>query len=249
MKQSFLQNFLGGLQYRKTKRAFEKLYDKELKHTGLSPDTIGQGRDEFVSNQIVMVSRKMEIFVDSYKLIQTTTNPQTFFGRYDDAIKMLQEMKQYAIRDGLQEGTLEQWISTMEVERDTMTCSFIDRSIAAGKTELLLDTMWAYQDKMTPNSFAYLKSQIGEIRVPQGNGDTGYIYCDVSFTPTGKTYCYRAEDESLNVGDCVLVPAGPYSKKAVGVIRQVRHYKKCDVPYPLEKTRVIIGRCDGFEKP
>lgn len=74
-----------------------------------------------------------------------------------------------------------------------------------------------------------------------------YIFCDVEFEPGGKTYCYLAEDDSYEVGDTVLVPAGPDNHEALVCIVDKNYYSKEDAPFPVEKAKWIIKRIDEDE--
>lgn len=68
-----------------------------------------------------------------------------------------------------------------------------------------------------------------------------YIYCDVSFEEDGRTYCYRTEDERLAEGDLVRVPVGRDNHLAIGRIERIQIVDGQHVPYPLSKTKLIIG--------
>lgn len=74
-----------------------------------------------------------------------------------------------------------------------------------------------------------------------------YIFCDVEFEPGGKTYCYLVEDDSYEVGDTVLVPAGPDNHEALVRIVDKNYYSKEDAPFPVEKAKWIIKRIDEDE--
>ena len=248
MKVSLFQKIHIKRLFKKLIKTAEQQYDTMHNYTGQSPENPQIERKKYVAEQLITVSRLEEIYSDSYNLIRTTTNPKTFFGRYDDAMDMLKRMLDYAIPNGLQAKKLQERVNELEQEKEYLIIAFIDRSIQAGKVELLKDTMWAYEDKMTYRSISYLKLKIGEIRYPKQNKAAKYIYCDVAFTPTGKTYYYRTEDQSLDIGDIVLVPTGPYSKETVGIIRHIGWYEENDVPFPLKSTRVIIGKCDKSGK-
>lgn len=71
-----------------------------------------------------------------------------------------------------------------------------------------------------------------------------YIICDVEFYPGGKTYCYIADDDSYNVDDMVLVPAGKDNHEAVVKIVAKNVYAAKDSPFPTDKTKHIICHVD-----
>jgi len=73
---------------------------------------------------------------------------------------------------------------------------------------------------------------------------TDLIYCSVEFLGGGsKTYYYRTEDASLEEGDEVVVPAGKDNHLAIAEIVKVEYFLPESVPFPLEKTKMILRRC------
>lgn len=67
-----------------------------------------------------------------------------------------------------------------------------------------------------------------------------YTYVSVCFRPGAQSYSYRTTDSSVKVGDMVVVPAGHEEK--VGSVTAVEKYKKSNVPYPVEKTKLVIRK-------
>ena len=76
---------------------------------------------------------------------------------------------------------------------------------------------------------------------------TDYIFCDVEFEPRGKTYCYLADDDSYEVGDTVLVPAGHDNHEALVRIVGKKYYSSENAPFPVDKAKHIIKRIDEDE--
>lgn len=72
---------------------------------------------------------------------------------------------------------------------------------------------------------------------------TDPIYCEVVFIPGGKTYYYRTEDDSLMEGDEVVVPAGKDNHLSIAKITEVNYFPPDSVPFPIEKTKMILRRC------
>lgn len=72
---------------------------------------------------------------------------------------------------------------------------------------------------------------------------TDLIYCSVEFENSFNTYYYRTEDETLEEGDEVVVPAGKDNHLTIVTITEVEYYAPEDVPFPLEKTKMILRRC------
>ena len=73
-----------------------------------------------------------------------------------------------------------------------------------------------------------------------GCGIEKYIY--VSVVPEGnKRSCYYiTDDETISVGDKVLVPFG--KNELEGEVIEVESYGECDVPFPIYKTKAIIKK-------
>ena len=77
---------------------------------------------------------------------------------------------------------------------------------------------------------------------PTVNYDKSHTYCSVVFEDTGKTFYYRTRNPELKVGDLVYVPVGYQYEKQIGRIVKMKKYPGYLVPYPLEKTKHIIGK-------
>lgn len=88
---------------------------------------------------------------------------------------------------------------------------------------------------------------IGEIFVPSNYGKikrrkTEYIYCSVTFDYGYKSYYYITDDDSIEVGDLVIVPAGPDNHEVTVEVVDVEYFSKDEVPLPIEKTKKIIRK-------
>ncbi|OUP64166.1 hypothetical protein B5F13_08830 [Drancourtella sp. An177] len=75
------------------------------------------------------------------------------------------------------------------------------------------------------------------------------IYCSVTFEDGYKNYYYIAEDDSIEVGDFVLVPAGADNHEAIVNVVKKEYFPEDGVPLPLDKTKHIIRKCtdDDFD--
>ena len=69
-----------------------------------------------------------------------------------------------------------------------------------------------------------------------------HTYCEVAFDDSGRTYYYRTRNPELRVGDTVYVPFGYKAPKRIGVIVSMENFEGHDVPFPLERTKHIIGK-------
>ena len=68
------------------------------------------------------------------------------------------------------------------------------------------------------------------------------IYCSVSFSEDGSTYYYQTEDESIKVGDRVIVPVGSNNDERVAVVEEIEYFEPTKVQFPLDKVKYIIGK-------
>ena len=77
------------------------------------------------------------------------------------------------------------------------------------------------------------------------------IYCSVTFDEGYKSYYYIADDDSIEIGDFVIVPAGKDNHEAVVEVVKKEYYAADEVPLPMKKTKHIIRKCteDDFDLP
>lgn len=68
------------------------------------------------------------------------------------------------------------------------------------------------------------------------------IYCSVSFNEDGSSYYYQTEDESIKVGDLVIVPVGSDNTERVAVVEEIEYFEPMNVPFPLDKIKHIISK-------
>jgi hypothetical protein len=78
-------------------------------------------------------------------------------------------------------------------------------------------------------------------KVKRRSGD--HIFCSVVFGGGGKSYYYRTEDDTLQIGDSVLVPVKSAGETAVAEIIKIEYFAEEELPLPLERMKVIIRRC------
>lgn len=88
--------------------------------------------------------RYVQVGHESLALLRKTTNPRTFFGRYDDLVFSLRSMGQ-----STREVTSEAFKSELQIE-------FIDRLVETDKLHLLIADIEKYRAKMTQESLEYL---------------------------------------------------------------------------------------------
>ena len=70
------------------------------------------------------------------------------------------------------------------------------------------------------------------------------IICSVIFHEKGERHPYRTEDEDLEVGDKVLVQAGPYKQELPGKIVSIDYYQKSDLPEEFGDIGEILKKIE-----
>lgn len=70
-----------------------------------------------------------------------------------------------------------------------------------------------------------------------------YIYCSVTFDNGYKSYYYIADDESIEIGDFVLVPAGRDNHTVTVEVVDIEYFAEDNVTIPVNKTKHIICKC------
>ena len=122
-----------------------------------------------------------------------------------------------------------------------------------------------YDKKALPESWGEFANDVwefirfygfGEILDPSVYGKVkrrsqDYIYCSVEFDEGYKSYYYITDDDSIEVGDYVIVPAGKDNHQAVVEVVNIEYFTEDDVPLPVDKTKRIIRKCtdDDFDPP
>lgn len=69
-----------------------------------------------------------------------------------------------------------------------------------------------------------------------------YIYCDVEFDDKQHIYSYITDDDSISIGDTVVVPTGQYNYEDIATVCSINRYTENDAPYPPRKTKRIIRK-------
>lgn len=72
--------------------------------------------------------------------------------------------------------------------------------------------------------------------------DTVYIYCGVLFPQASRPYHYRTEDETIKIGDKVVVFVR--DQETMGEVVSVGHYLRVAAPFPVEKTKFIFAKAE-----
>lgn len=68
------------------------------------------------------------------------------------------------------------------------------------------------------------------------------IYLSVAFGDNYKTYYYKTEDNSVDVGDLVVVPVGTDGKERIVKVVKKEYFQESSLPMPFEKVKTIIEK-------
>lgn len=70
-----------------------------------------------------------------------------------------------------------------------------------------------------------------------------YIYCSVVFNENGPSYYYLTDDDTIDIGEEVVVPTGQDNHEAVVTVVDIEYFRKDNAPYPFQNTKWILRRC------
>lgn len=88
---------------------------------------------------------------------------------------------------------------------------------------------------------------VGEIFNPAVYGKSkrrksDLIFCSVEFNEGDKTYYYLTDDDAIDIGDSVVVPAGKDNHQAVVKVVDIEYFTEDSAPLPVEKVKRIIRK-------
>ena len=172
-------------------------------------------------------SNAMDYFEDLMNLCQHFFNPLTF-----------EESGAFARKNA----HVHVWLKL----HDGSTLSGRADSSVPGWTEFLSGAC-QYFDDLASNIFCNRQLQTNPM-AEDHNKEQKYLYCKVRFKNSYRLYSYRTEDASLQVGDLVDVPVGQDNYVICGKIEKIEYFDAAHVPYPINKTKVIIGKHEGDEE-
>ena len=72
-----------------------------------------------------------------------------------------------------------------------------------------------------------------------------YRYCRVTLDECPGGLWYRTDDITLKKGDYVYVPYGKENEELMAKVVSVEEFRSDDLPFPLQRTKFIIEKCDA----
>ncbi|WP_251545414.1 hypothetical protein [Limosilactobacillus caecicola] len=70
------------------------------------------------------------------------------------------------------------------------------------------------------------------------------IYLTVTFNEFSNQYQYLTDDDSIEIGDQVVVPVGDDDHEQTVTVAGKHYYKRDEVPYPLDKVKEVIRKAN-----
>ena len=188
------------------------------------------------------VPRFLQILNESLAIMKKTTNPGTFFCRYDTALTMTEYIMESSFVEEhiCYAEEINDWLLS---ETDSIAMEFVDRCKAKGNLWFVQEELFANDTVFSEEAKAYLSEVLAQIKQECPRAENGmYRYCSVAFTEHGKVYYYKTQDSSLSCGDEVIVPVGNCGKQSIGVITDIELFSAKDAPLPPAVTKDIIAR-------
>lgn len=74
---------------------------------------------------------------------------------------------------------------------------------------------------------------------------TVYTFCGVMFENSPTIYHYRTNDDTITIGDLVVVPVGRDGKEAIAEVVTVQKHRRATAPYPVDRAKIIKGKYEG----
>ncbi|MEI3614299.1 hypothetical protein [Pseudogracilibacillus sp. SO30301A] len=183
------------------------------------------------------VSRKYEVEGGIESLLENFDAEDLFShseGNPDDVIETPNETKDYTITIDYKKNP--QRIITGSYDKNGLPEDFADFA------ETVFDFIRFYGmgEILDPSVYGKAKRRKSE-----------YIFCSVSFDEGCKSYYYLTEDDSIEIGDFVLVPAGKDNHEVVVEVVNIEYFSEENAPLPIEKTKRIIRKCtdEDFDLP
>lgn len=78
---------------------------------------------------------------------------------------------------------------------------------------------------------------------------TVYTFYGVQFPYSEKLYYFRSTDDTLDIGDKVVVQTGPEQRDTVVEIASVEKHRRATAPYPVDKAKFIVRRVEPPVEP
>lgn len=184
------------------------------------------------------------MIIDSMKLIETTTNPDTYFYRY----KLAKNEACFAsslpnvIYGGMTARQIYQKLGDRE-QKDLLHMEFIDRLFSKGVEDRLTYLLYEVG--------GYMSQDVRDYFVERLDGKK-YHFCKVKFDSySNKSYTYITKDKSVKIGDTVTIPTGNQFEPESKVVQVCDTFEASleDIGFPIDKLRCVERKLKSIVCP
>ena len=178
-------------------------------------------------------ARHYEIMRESIDIIGETTNPDTFFSRYNLAVKhakmLIELFPNYEL------GTIaESELEILEDDKDIFIEEFLDRCNDEEKLPFIKNEIMAHRSEMSDESYEYFLELTGCY------DEKTYTFCSVVFNEGGKSYYYLSDEDDVRCGDTVVVFVGKDEIEKTARVVKVEKFKGKNAPIPVDSLKYIV---------
>ena len=117
----------------------------------------------------------------------------------------------------------------------------------------------SFDKKGLPNGYADFIEEVADFMLFYGMGElfnsslynktkrrnNEYIFCSVEFDGGNKSYYYLTDDDTIQIGDFVVVPVGHERRESVAEVVNIEYFEAHAAPYPVDKIKKILRTYDS----
>lgn len=184
------------------------------------------------------------IIVDSFRIINETTNPDTFFYRCSLVADEAQHICDVPdiIYDGMTAKELYDWYYDKE-EQTSFQEEFIDRLFEAGREDRLAYQFFEVGNRLTDEALDYYLQELDGKK---------FHFCKVQFDINGrKTYTYITKNRDTQLYDTVTVKTGNrnFPETKVVQVMDVFDAPLTEIPFSLRDLRCVDSTLRNIKCP
>ncbi len=197
------------------------------------PRILGKKFPDLVLNELdgMTLSVPVDIFI-SY--ITKAETPDALLRRFNEAEFFIRYIGRRTIT-AMQKDYANELLKIIVRQREVLILSFIRFWSQTGNVRALKGLL-RHLDELSYSLQASLKHELVAWEI--------YTYCSVRFQNSNRTYYYISDDETLCIGDTVLVPTGENNTLTPAEIVKITRHTYETVPLPLSATKKIHSRIE-----
>ena len=197
------------------------------------PRISGRNFPDLILNELdgMTLSVPVNIFI-SY--ITKASTPDALLRRFNDSEFFIRYIGSRALT-ATQKDYANELLTIIARQREVLILSFIRFWSQTGNVRALKGLL-RHLNELSYSLQAYLKHELVAWEI--------YMYCSVRFQNSNRTYYYISDDETLCIGDTVLVPTGEDNILTPAEIVKITRHTYETVPLPLSMTKKIHSRVE-----